>query len=323
MSDRSIATRILSLGADGFVRDEDVRFLRETVFADVLVSTDELAAIFLLADRAPDGVPAWHDFFTEIVCDYYLREERPNGYLTETEFEDLRARTYRDATAPSLITVKLLLKILETAKSTPSQMQEFTFARLKAYLLQPKDRGAPQIDKADVALVQRCLYAMGSAENISISRSEAEFLFDLNDAVREQRNDPAWDELFINAVTSHLMNYFGFTPISREEALRRDAWLNDRSQNVGQFFSRMFSAIGRALVEAKPEDEAATESQNKSRAQMILEAEQITPDEANWLAQRIGQDGALCPNERELITNMARLGAELPQDLRALIQNAA
>ncbi|HBS30372.1 MAG TPA: hypothetical protein DEA40_01280, partial [Parvularcula sp.] len=81
------------VGADGHVSAEDVIFLRRNIFADGVVSREELATLFALARRAPAGDPEWPDYFAEAAADFFLREEEPHGYLTEEEFEHLAALT--------------------------------------------------------------------------------------------------------------------------------------------------------------------------------------------------------------------------------------
>ena len=56
------------------------------------------------------------------------------------------------------------------------------------------------IDAAEVKQLREVLYADGK-----IDQEEAEFLFELNDAVSGKDNDPAWEALFIEAITSFLL----------------------------------------------------------------------------------------------------------------------
>ena len=56
------------------------------------------------------------------------------------------------------------------------------------------------IDAAEVKQLREVLYADGV-----IDKEEAEFLFELNDAVSGKENDESWEALFVEAVTSFLL----------------------------------------------------------------------------------------------------------------------
>ena len=56
------------------------------------------------------------------------------------------------------------------------------------------------IDEQEVKQLHEVLYADGV-----IDKEEAEFLFDLNDAVSGKENHPSWEMLFVDAITSFLL----------------------------------------------------------------------------------------------------------------------
>lgn len=56
------------------------------------------------------------------------------------------------------------------------------------------------IDAAEVKELREILYADGI-----IDTEEAEFLFELNDAVSGKDNDGSWKSLFVDAITSYLL----------------------------------------------------------------------------------------------------------------------
>jgi uncharacterized membrane protein YebE (DUF533 family) len=57
------------------------------------------------------------------------------------------------------------------------------------------------IDAAEVAEVREVLFADGSIEI-----EEAEFLFEINNAVSGNQNHPSWSDLFIEAISSYLLD---------------------------------------------------------------------------------------------------------------------
>lgn len=57
------------------------------------------------------------------------------------------------------------------------------------------------IDADEVKKLEKVLYEDGV-----IDKDEADFLFELNDAVTGKPNDPSWEELFIKAITSFVLD---------------------------------------------------------------------------------------------------------------------
>lgn len=306
------------LGTDGHVTAGDVLFLRRNVFADGVVSRDELGALFDLAARAPDGEREWPDFFAEAVADFYLREEEPQGYLTEEEFADLKARIAGSGRRANRLEIELMLRLMEKAVATPPALSAFLAEQIR-WLVAERPEG-PRLSAADAELVRRFLFAAGGDGNVAVTRQEAEFLFDLNDLTAGETNDLAWTELFVRAVANHLMAHLGYAPPSRAEALRRQAFIEDQSVNVGGFFKRMlaggFSGFG-------AREKSAQARRNEARAAEAAAAEAVTAHEADWLAERISRDGAVRASERALIRHLQRLDAELPPKLKALLDKAA
>lgn len=320
MSDQSLNARLAAIGADGFVSADEVLFLRKTVFANGVVDREELDALFDLGDRAQKGDPEWLQFFAEAAADFYLREEEPQGYLTAEEFHSLKSRVLRNGCANPL-EIALMVKLMETAVETPPEMAEFTGRQIKDMILAKPD--GPVVDKQDAILIKRWLFAAGGDGNVAVTRREAELLFDINDAVEQAANNPAWTELFVQGIVNHLMAHLGYKAPSREEAFRRNAWAKDQSVNVGGFFKRMVSGGFSAIRSASKDDKSVYAAHNDQRDADIAEAETLTKAEADWLAGRIGKDGGFDANERRLLERLRELKDDLPDGLKALVSRAA
>ncbi|MEO1241233.1 MAG: hypothetical protein AAFX54_04945 [Pseudomonadota bacterium] len=320
MSDTSLQTRLAAVGANGHVTANEVLFLRRTVFEDGVVSPEELDALFDLGARAPDGDAEWPQFFAEAAADFYLREEEPQGYLTPEEFASLQVRVTRNGGGANALERCLLVKLMETATRTPTEMARFTGDQIKKAILNKP--GGPVVDKNDAMLLRRYLFAAGGDGAVAVTRAEAELLFDINDAVQTASNNPAWTELFVQGVINHLMAHLGYTAPSREEAFRRNAWARDHSTNVGGFFKRMLSGGAGAVKDAYAQG-SLHEEHNARRDLDAAIAAKVTNREADWLADRIGRDGAFDENERQLIGRMRDLEEELPENLKALLDRAA
>jgi len=82
------------------------------------------------------------------------------------------------------------------------------------------------IDAEEVKELQEVLYADGV-----IDHEEADFLFELNDAVSGHENHPSWNEFFIKAISSFLLeDEVSPGEIDDEEA----EWLYDKVVGDGQ-----------------------------------------------------------------------------------------
>lgn len=56
------------------------------------------------------------------------------------------------------------------------------------------------VDAEEVIKIKERVYADGV-----VDREEADFLFEINDAVSGAANDPGWKELFVQALTDHVL----------------------------------------------------------------------------------------------------------------------
>jgi hypothetical protein len=119
----------------------------------------------------------------------------------------------------------------------------------------------------------------------------------------------------------------GHAPPPREVALRREAWLDDASSaGVGSFFGRMMSGGVGGIIDAWRADlslEGALAEDNRARAAEAAAAAEVTDAEAGWLAERIGRDGVVTPNEKALLAFIGEDGPRLHPKLAALAARAA
>ncbi|MCO6455821.1 MAG: hypothetical protein J5I93_11040 [Pirellulaceae bacterium] len=91
------------------------------------------------------------------------------------------------------------------------------------------------VDANEVTRIRQRIYADGR-----IDRAEADFLFDINDAVSGRANHDTWQALFIEAVLSHLLSDANSPgEIDPDEA----AWLVGRIGGDGQV-----DAVEKALL---------------------------------------------------------------------------
>lgn len=329
MSEVKWPAAVASVSDKASVTPDDVLVLRREVFGDGVVSDAEAEMVFRLNEQWTETCTEWSDFFVEVMTDYIVEQAVPCGYISPSNARWLIANISRDGRVETRSELELLIKALERAKSSPERLVEFALEQVKIGVLHgegPVGRSAAlepgRIGEPEVALLRRILYAFAGDGNIAITRAEAEILFDLNDATREADNHPAWSDLFVKAVANFLMAASGYVVPCRQEALRREAWLDDRS-GVSGFMSQMLAGGLRGIWDAYRRDEDEERyARLFGRETMIREAEAVTAPEADWLAKRIGRDGVVHENEKALLTFIREESPQIHPALRPLIDAA-
>ena len=190
---------------------------------------------------------------------------------------------------------------------------------------QPGQQGT--IRECEVELVRRILYAFGGEGSVAITRPEAEVLFDINDNICDPQSSAAWTDLFVKAVTNVVMAASGQAVPTREEALRRDAWLMEAKGELSPLalltamVSSSIDAV-RATYQDQSAEERALVRLEQQRIEIITN-EEITQAEAGWLCERIGRDGRLTPNEAALVGYLQKESPKIHPDLQAAVERLA
>jgi hypothetical protein len=326
------------LTAKGSISAQDVSDLRQGVFKDSIVDKEEAEAVFQLDQACKTKDPSWTQFYVDALTDYFVWQARPAGYISEEQAEFLIDNIACDGRIDGSSELELLLNVIHWARSCPEELSLFVLEAVREAVLSPKTaafgfRGAPAvITAADVEIIRALIYAGGGGGGFTVTRREADLLFDLNDASRPAENAPDWQGLFVKAIAAHLMFPRGAPEAAdAEEVLRREAWLKERGA-VG----RLFKAIGGSVASGDvPLSEswheadvfgnvAAREEREREEAQLheALAREAIDEEEAKWLMGRIRLDGVLHENERALLTFLKANAPNVPPALTALFEKA-
>jgi hypothetical protein len=298
---------ISNIAGKGHVEDADILALRQAIFGDdVAVSEAEAEALLTLNDAIDAKNPAWSSLYVEALTDYAVQQTKPSGYVDQKTADWLVGRLMQDGRLQASSELELILRILDTAREVPASLTGFALAQIRDGVLradgdllgsQVENPGA--ISAGEVSLLRRVLYAAGGGGNIAITREEADLLFDLNDATVDQTNDPAWSDLFVKAVASHLMFTAVAQPPSRDDALRHEEWLETPDEGLFSFLTRGLKSLdgfGSSMAIARPEL-----FEDDKTDEIIAANEAISADEAQWLAHRLDRDGRLQENERALL----------------------
>lgn len=322
---------VRSILARGAIAAEDIRALRHRVFWKGVVTEADAEAVFVLNDRlGASAAEGWPDVFVETLTDYVVHQAEPSGYVSEANAGWLIERISRSGHVDTESELELLVKVLERAKSSPVGLVAFALEQVKRGVLEgqgPVGRGLARepgiVDEAETELVRRILYAFGGDGNIAITRQEAAILIDINDATAEVDNHPAWSDLFVKALANFFMAASGYQVPSRQEALRREAWLDEPTAGVGAFMGRMLTGSLTAVWDAYRHGSLDGEPAAQAAWPDVPLAPRITEDEVSWAAARLRRDGLLHENEMALINFLKAQDAHLHPRLLPILDLVA
>jgi len=325
------AVSVAEIKARGSIKDADVLKLRRSYYDDGIITHEEAETILALNDACPVQDPAWADCFVETITDYLVEQAEPEGYLTLENAQWLIERIGHNGRVETKTELELLVNVLDKARWAPQSLVRFALDQVKDAVLNgtgPLRAGRMLepgvVSEADVDLLRRILYSFGGDGNIAVTRPEAEVLFDINDAAADADNHPAWADLFVKAIANCVMAASGYATPPREVALARDAWLERRGE-LGLEGMLAGAAGGlRSLLggyREQTEEERAIGRLTQQKVEIVTHEPVIRADAA-WLAQRIGRDGRLTPNERALLTFLKVESPVLDPALRDLVERA-
>lgn len=335
MSATALTDLTATLTQRSAITAEDVLALRRLVWGDGAVNPAEADAIMALNTACQVRAPEWIDYFVEVMVDYIVHQQKPEGYIDDANADWLMKWIDRDGRVDSLGELELLVKVLETAQSAPERLRTYALTQVEAAVLTGEgptrrtglgatDGGLDSsgINATEVELLRRVVYAQAGDGNLIVSQAEAEMLFRLKDATLGKNNAPQWADLFVKCVGNHLMAHSTYQPLTRDEQASLDAYVADTHINLWRFARRAFGAP--ALVRqafgkrSLSREEVAQLVDNRVPDKVLGNALRVyddaaeaadlavTPNEQAWLVSRIQADGATDALETALLDFIKR-----------------
>jgi hypothetical protein len=289
---------------DGALSAEEILELRGESWRDGRIDPEEAEALFAANDRLAEYNPQWCDLFVEALSEFIVNTVDPHGYVDQEMADELIARIDLDGRVDSVAELELLVRVLEKATSTPANLKAYALAQLESAVV--SGEGATRhgaltvqgVNADEAALLRRAIFAAGSDRPGAVSQAEAEMLFRIKDAALHEPNAPEWQRLFVQGVANFLLGFGGDEPLSAERVAQLEGFMNDQGAGIGGFLSRMLNCdvedgFGSLLGGAElPETDWDEE---------VAAAAQLTPEEADWLRDKLDADEELDDYEKALI----------------------
>lgn len=320
------------IGERGSIRDSDVLRLRGTYYSHGRIATEDAETLFALNDACPVQDPAWSDFFIEAVTDYIVHQAGPDGYLTAANAQWLTARIVAGGRVRTKIELELIVNVLGKSRWSPPSLTVFALEQVREAvranagpLRDGRGIEPGAITEGEVELVRRILYAFDNDGRMALTEPELAVLIDIDHLVTSGQSG-AWAELFVKAFTNGIMTASGYRAPTREEALRREAWLDRRRDlNPAAILKALVSWCLASVLPAYREmrsEERAIERLERQRVEIVTN-ETIRPVGAAWIAAQLGRDGPMSATETALRDVLARSDIVLDPAIRAAISHSS
>jgi hypothetical protein len=290
--------------ADGVLSAAEILELRGASWRDGRIDPEEAETLFAANEQLAEPNPEWCDFFVEALSEFIVHTVEPHGYVDQEMADELISRIDRDGRVDSLAELELLIRVLEKAISTPANLKAYTMTQLETAVVSgegPTRHGtltAQGVNAAEAALLRRAIFAAGSDRPGAVSQSEAELLFRIKDATLHEPNATEWQTLFVQGVANYLLGFGHGEPLSQARAVELETFMNDQGGGIGGFLGRMLKSdvedgFGSLLGGG---EQAETDWDEE-----VASAAQLTPEEADWLRDKLDADEELDDYEKALI----------------------
>lgn len=187
--------------ADGIIDAEEVRTINKAIYEDGKIDREEADFMFELNDAVTgkENHYSWKDLFVKAITDHVLKDDQSYGLVDDDEADYLIGKIQGDGTIDE-IEQALLLKIIEKATGACEKFQDFVLTSFKNLILEDG-----VIDAGEVKTIKTIIYGAGGASGAKVDKREAEWLFELNDAVSGKANHESWKALMVEAISKYVL----------------------------------------------------------------------------------------------------------------------
>lgn len=284
----------------------DVLRLRRALYAKVTIGESDAEWLLKLNSVCRSETPAWRELFLEALTDFFVTQASPPSVVSDVAGRWLLRRLSRADKPASALELDLIAAILQKAMQSPDCLSVFAVEQvraavragsgpMRASVQDPK----PMVCAQDVAFLRQTIFAVRTGGAIAVTRTEADLLFDINDATRHTQNDAGWPSLFARAIGLHVTSP---PPPSRASTAATEPTQFDTTPEPElslQFLAQVTGRLGHALTGGALTSTAAKVA---ASAQSQLEAEQNAAVQATWLARRLPSAGPLAAADVALLT---------------------
>lgn len=348
-----ILTSVLvnEIKARGSIRDSDVLRLKAALCGEHALGLADAEALLALHGACPVKDPAWAAFFVDTLTDFVVNQMKPEGYIIAENAQWLIGQVSRDGRIRSSAELELMVRVIERARWSPPNLAAFVLGQVREAVAsgtgplrtrEVAERGT--IPPSEIALVRRTVLAFGRECKLAITRSEAEALLAIDDAVAPGQSSPLWTDFVVQTVGHAVLAALGRWVPSRDELLRDSvqdggdtvvAWTGVRPGDgagvLAAAGARMGGFSGQGLAGgsgsrwsiSRPltSEERAMARLERQRLEIVTNEAIEEPDEV-WLTGRLGEAPELGANKVALLAFLLRESNGLPKGLKDLAARA-
>lgn len=278
----------------GSIKEVDVRRIDNLIRAEGAISRAEAEMLFALQDAARVQDASWAQFFIDAVSDHVVDHAEPAGYVNADNANWLMRWITTEGYVASRIEFDLLLNILERSRWAPVSLGIFALDQVRHAVMnavgplrsghQFVPRG--QMTEADVDVVRRILSAIGRDAYLSVTRAEANALFDLDGCIEGERLT-VWSDLLLRTVAHGMLGSLGQGLAARCDAFAATALDHSCSRDVSR-------------------EELALLRLERQRLEIVTN-EEFHDCSARWLSLRMNEFSDLCRREQEFLGRLAQV----------------
>jgi hypothetical protein len=329
--DQELVDVLAGLSVAGRISEGDVMRLRDVLWSEETLAQPVVDALFDLNARCRDTAPEWSELLCEAVEHYLLQQNLPHGFLDEAGAAWLRDRLGRNGRIQSYPEMELLVTILESAENAPDWLKAWALSEIEETIVSgvgpsrdPSLVSPDCVDEVEVDMLRRLIFAGGGDSADIVGTAEANLLFRIKDRTLGSENAEGWLTLFVQGVGNHLMAHSDYRPLSRVEAMRLNAFMDDSAPNLSGFLKRTLpnNMLGRGTIAeafkslfVSPDDHFGSDAE-------IAASHALTAEEAGWLKEHIAVDGQTDDYEKALLTFVVEETGNLPSMLEGLRRRA-